>query len=300
VFPDLVHGLRCEDGTLIILDDDRLHDFRRWPDATNGTPGASEESSPASCDGSARIRPSGIETRPRNRSKSHRSHPAAEPRRTIERVPKALPAGDGGVRSRPEARRREPSAAIMRTNRSGESLLLLLDVLDLLDSQKVPYAVIGALAASLHGAVRASMDADLVLSASMREAQALERDFRAAGFRTQLTRGGFADPVPGLLRLDDLFGNRVDLLLGLRGLEPQAFSRVVEVPFQGRIARFIGREDFIAMKTFAGWPLDLVDAARDITAPGPSLDIELARRLAKRYGPQASERLDHLLRPAKR
>jgi len=183
----------------------------------------------------------------------------------------------------------------MRATRSGESLLLLLDALDLLDGRKVRYAVIGAVAASLHGVVRASLDADLLLSADLRGAQNLERDFQAGGFRTRLRLGELEDPIPGLLQLSDAYGNRVDLLLGLRGLEPQAFSRTVEVPFQGRTVRFIGREDFIAMKAFAGGPLDLVDAARAILAAGPSLDIGLVRRLAEQYGRQASEALDRLL-----
>jgi hypothetical protein len=102
----------------------------------------------------------------------------------------------------------------------------------------------------------------------MQEAQTLERDFQA---------------------------HRVDLLLSLRGLEPQAFSRAVGVPFRGRMVRFIGREDFIALKAFAGGPLHLVDAARAISAAGSSLDIALVRRLTKQYGQQASETLDRLL-----
>jgi hypothetical protein len=75
----------------------------------------------------------------------------------------------------------------MRTTRPGESALLLLDVVDLLIGQKIEYAVIGALAASIHGAVRASMDADVVLSIEMREAQALERAFKAAGRCSDVT-----------------------------------------------------------------------------------------------------------------
>jgi hypothetical protein len=39
----------------------------------------------------------------------------------------------------------------MRTSRSGGSALLLLDVVDTLVARKVDYAVIGALAASIHG-----------------------------------------------------------------------------------------------------------------------------------------------------
>jgi hypothetical protein len=183
----------------------------------------------------------------------------------------------------------------MRTNRSGESALLLLDVVDLLTGEKVAYAVIGAMAASVHGAVRASMDADVVLSVGMREAENLERAFKAAGFRTELTRGDLDDPIPGLLRLHDPHDNRVDMLVGLRGMEPHAFSRLVEIPFQGKALKFIGREDFIAMKVFAGGPMDLIDAARAISAGGEALDLALVRRLAKGYGRDASDALDRLL-----
>lgn len=183
----------------------------------------------------------------------------------------------------------------MRTNRSGESALLLLDVVDFLDARNVEYAVIGALAASIHGAVRASMDADVLLSVDTEQAKHLESAFKAAEFRTELTRGDFEDPIPGLLKVSDSFGNRVDLLLGLRGVEPQAFSRVVEVPFQGSTLKFIGREDFIAMKVFAGGPMDLVDATRAVAASRDSLDFDLMRRLAKRYGVDAAESLERLL-----
>jgi len=184
----------------------------------------------------------------------------------------------------------------MRTTRSGESALLLLDVIDLLASHKIEYAVIGALAASVHGAVRASMDADVVLSVRLPEAQDLASTLTAAGFQTELTRGDLEDPIPALLKVTDRFSNRVDLLIGLKGLDPQAFSRAIDVPFQGKTLRFIGREDFIAMKAFAGGPMDLVDAARAITAGRASLDLDLVRRLSKRFGREASESLDRLLK----
>jgi hypothetical protein len=49
----------------------------------------------------------------------------------------------------------------MSAQRSGESALLLLDVIDHLQRANVQYAVVGAMAASVHGVVRASMDADV-------------------------------------------------------------------------------------------------------------------------------------------
>jgi predicted nucleotidyltransferase len=182
----------------------------------------------------------------------------------------------------------------MRTHSPGESALLLLDVVELLDRKKIGYAVVGAIAASIHGAVRASMDADVVLSLAIQQAADLEREFKAAGFRTELTRGDIDDPIPALMRLSDGYENRVDLLIGLRGMEPQAFSRVLEVPFQGASLKFVGREDFIAMKVFAGGPMDLIDARRAIAAGGESIDRELVRRLARRYGRQAVDALDRL------
>ncbi|MGH8210999.1 MAG: hypothetical protein ACREU6_15680 [Steroidobacteraceae bacterium] len=207
-----------------------------------------------------------------------------------------MPTGDGIVRGWPtDAPAWHAATEAMRPSRSGESALLLLDVVDFLITQNVEYAVIGALAASVHGVVRASMDADVLLSVETQEVKFLERGFKAEGFRTELTRGDFADPIPGLLEVSDSFGNRVDLLLGLKGIEPQAFSRVLEVPFRGSTLKFIGREDFIAMKVFAGGPMDLVDATRAILASRDSLDLDLLRRLAKRYGRDASESLERLL-----
>jgi hypothetical protein len=182
----------------------------------------------------------------------------------------------------------------MRPKAPGQSTLLLLDVVDILEARKIDYAVVGALAASVYGAVRASVDADVLLSTTI-QATGLEQACQAAGFRTTLTRGDLDDPIPGTIRLSDTFGNRVDLLLGLRGLDPQAFLRTVEVPFQGRTLRFIGREDFIAMKVFAAGPLDLADAENAVAAAGESLDVPLVRRLAARFGREASESLNALL-----
>jgi hypothetical protein len=183
----------------------------------------------------------------------------------------------------------------VRTSRSGESALLLLDVIELLAKDRIEYAVIGAIAASVHGAVRASMDADVVLSLAAQKAGALEKVFTAAGFRTELTRGEFDDPIPAMLRLSDSYGNRVDLLLGLRGMEAATFSRTVEVPFQGEKLRFISREDFIAMKVFAGGPMDLADASRALVAARGALDLDLVRRLAAAYGHDASQALHQLI-----
>ncbi len=183
----------------------------------------------------------------------------------------------------------------MRAQRPGESALLLLDAVDVLNDAAISYAVIGAMAASVHGVVRASLDADAVLALPVNRLRELERRFIDAGFRAELRTGDEDDPIAAVLGLTDPFGNRVDLLVGLRGLEPAAFSRAFEVPFQGKTLRVIGLEDFVAMKLFAHGPQDIEDARFAIANTGGKLDLDLLRRLTARYGPEAVETLMKVL-----
>ncbi len=186
----------------------------------------------------------------------------------------------------------------MRTTGSGESALLLLDAVDVLTADGINYAVVGAMAGSVHGIVRASFDADAVLSLAVQRAAELERKFKAAGFQTTLRRGDPDDPIGALLSLSDAFENRVDLLIGLRGLEPTAFSRAIELTFEKTALRVIGLEDFIAMKVFAGGPQDLADARAAINTGSRAVDLILLRRLASNYGGATAGTLEKLLADA--
>jgi hypothetical protein len=183
----------------------------------------------------------------------------------------------------------------MRPRQSGESALLLLDAIQVLTNESVDYAVVGAVAASMHGVLRGSMDADAVISVTTRELGRLEERFKDAGFSTELRRGDSDDPIAAVLELTDTFGNRVDLLVGLRGLEAAAFQRVIEVPFQAAVLRVVGVEDFIAMKVFAGGPQDIADARYALAAAKHRIDFALLVRLATRYGRDAAGELNKLL-----
>jgi hypothetical protein len=68
----------------------------------------------------------------------------------------------------------------MRAQAPGQSVLLLLDVVELLAASKVDYAVIGALAAAVHGSVRATIDADALVSASRSTFESLLVDIQLA------------------------------------------------------------------------------------------------------------------------
>jgi hypothetical protein len=109
-----------------------------------------------------------------------------------------------------------------------------------------------------------------------------------------LRRGDDQDPVLGTLTLTDGYGNQVDLLGGLRGLDPQTFSRTVEVPLKGHLLRFVGREDFIALKCFAGGPQDLLDARSAYAGAQGPVNLDLLRSVTRRFGRDAADRLEQV------
>jgi len=183
----------------------------------------------------------------------------------------------------------------MRTRGPGESPLLLLDVAAILTAEKIDYMVIGALAAAVYGVVRATLDADALVSISIPRFGKLEKVLRRAGMRTELRRGDPDDPIPAVLVITDRYENRVELLAGLRNLDPGAFSRSLTIPFQKTTLRVVGREDFIAMKCFAGGPQDIIDAREAIKIADQPLDIDLLRRVTRRFGRAAADHLERLL-----
>jgi hypothetical protein len=63
----------------------------------------------------------------------------------------------------------------------------------------------------------------------------------------------------------------------------------------GAVLRFAGREDLIAMKCFAGGPVDLADARSVHHAPGAPLDLDLLRTVTRRFGRDAADRLEQVL-----
>jgi len=144
----------------------------------------------------------------------------------------------------------------MRTSAPGQSALLMADLAELLAKQGVRYAVIGAMAAAVHGVVRACLDADAVVALQDREAQVLRQSLVEEGYEAVLRTGEVDDPIPALLEVNDSHGNRVDLLIGRRGMDSELMNRTRQVRLADAVLEIVGREDFIAMKAFAGGPVD--------------------------------------------
>ena len=98
----------------------------------------------------------------------------------------------------------------MKATGPSQSPLLLLDVIETLDRLGVSYAVVGALAAAYHGVVRASRDADAVISAPSSEIPALVEALQKAGLQVHLSPSAADDPIRQVLGVLDNYDNRVD------------------------------------------------------------------------------------------
>jgi len=69
----------------------------------------------------------------------------------------------------------------------------------------------------------------------VRGAQALRQSPIEEGYEVALRTGDVDDPIPGLLEIRDRYGNRVDLLLGLRGMDPELLNRTRQVRLAWRM-----------------------------------------------------------------
>ncbi len=142
------------------------------------------------------------------------------------------------------------------------------------------------------------MDADAVVSLrpTGADVETLKQEFQKAGFKTVCRRGDVGDPIGAVLNIEDRFENRVDLLVHVRGMEEDVFSRAVETRFMGRTIRMIGPEDFVAMKIFSGSPKDFSDAVGVLKISGKQLSRPLLKKLSRGYGKSTLHKLESLLK----
>jgi len=186
----------------------------------------------------------------------------------------------------------------MTASGPGQPGHLLIDVLQILGRLSVPSAVVGGFAVSFYGVVRGTDDADAAvwLKGTSLDRGDLVRELKNADFQAELKSGEPDDPISAVIVVHDKYGNRTDLLLGVRGMDSAAPSRAVPSMLLGSPINIIGAEDLIARKIFAGGAQDLDDVKNVLQVSGPRLDLDLLRRLTRRYGTVEAKTLDRLLK----
>jgi hypothetical protein len=185
----------------------------------------------------------------------------------------------------------------MRTTGPGQPAQLLLDALELLTKLGVPHAIIGAFAVAFYGVPRYTDDADAAvwLGGTAISGRDLVERLGGLGYRAELRRGDPDDPISEIITVEDQFENRVDLILGIRGMDSKAVDRRASGQLLDCAVRILGVEDLIPMKVFAGGIQDLEDVRGMLQVSSEILNVDLMRKLALNYGDAVQRKLDELL-----
>jgi len=161
----------------------------------------------------------------------------------------------------------------------------LVDAVNFLDTEGVPYALIGGLAVSLRGQPRMTADVAMVILADVPRSLALVRGLEATSFKPLFDDVAEVVQKALILPLRHRVTNvKVDLALGLSGFERQTLARAERLSLAGAMIAVATAEDLLIMKVLAGRPQDDQDAQGLVIAQGRHLDWNYCLNLAAELG----------------
>lgn len=146
-------------------------------------------------------------------------------------------------------------------------------ITDVLESERVPYAIVGGIANAVWGEPRATVDIDVTVTVDER---ALASTIQAIASRL---RPAVSDPAEfvrqtRVLPLDSQDGVRIGVIFALMPFEVEAIRGAQQIPIAGRQVRVVTAEDLILMKIISERPRDLADAEAILRRRRSTLDRE--------------------------
>ena len=164
-----------------------------------------------------------------------------------------------------------------------------------LETQRIPYMVVGGLAAAYHGVPRATFDIDLVIGIAPQSLKPLVRLLRKLGFDLHLSDAELLFKVGNQLQTINKNRVRLDLWLIRTDYDREAFSRRRRVTlWPGQPAWVVAAEDTILSKLIAGRTKDFEDIRGVVEVQKLQLDWGYLNAWAKRL--DLSEALRRLRR----
>ena len=153
--------------------------------------------------------------------------------------------------------------------------------------------MIGAFALSVHGALRASIDVDALLSVDSNNWGGWGARFGLPASARPCAAATLRILSSGCLVIRDTHGNQAtsweDLRGSIRDYSPARSSSVGRPTF-----RFVGREDFIALKCFAGGPQDILGAHFAYQGAGDHRP-SAAPAVTRRFGRKTTDHLEQIV-----
>lgn len=155
---------------------------------------------------------------------------------------------------------------------------------------EVRFALIGGLAVSAWGHVRATQDIDVLADSTPSPVQeiairkTLATFWEAQGCVVEWRSGAADDPIPLLLRLTlpPPGAMTVDVLWAWRPWQQESLKRTSVLRVAGTTVAVLHPEDLILMKLQAGGPQDLLDVESILSSNPPELDRQRLVQTASR------------------
>ncbi len=154
-----------------------------------------------------------------------------------------------------------------------------------LESQGVPYVILGGLAVQYWGEPRTTRDVDVTVLVSSEQFEAFARE-TLKKFHPRIKDTLSFALQHRVLLVNTLDGTPVDISLGIPGYEDEVMRRAVEAVFSGSAKmRVISAEDLIIHKCVAGRARDREDVERVLIRRRLAIDIDYIRRWLQDFAP---------------
>ncbi len=170
----------------------------------------------------------------------------------------------------------------------------------------IRFALIGGLAVSAWGVVRATQDIDLLADSipsplrNLNLQGSLQKFWEKQGCRVEWRTGAPDDPIPLLLHLEmpgAAHGLQADILWAHKRWQREALARTITLRVLGFDVFVLHPEALVLMKLEAGGPQDLLDVEALLSTPPPELNLTRLKQKATQL--RLGARLNRCLHPSK-
>lgn len=152
----------------------------------------------------------------------------------------------------------------------------------ILRANGVGYALIGAVAMSVHGVMRATGDLDLLVVDPSCLSPVVWEQLIASGTAVDIRIGDSDDPLAGVVRVDPEGDSPIDLVVGRYSWQAEALKRAdLTLEVEGLRLPVVDLADLMLLKLFAGGTQDRWDLTELLALGNKETTQQVEERLAE-------------------
>jgi predicted nucleotidyltransferase len=160
-----------------------------------------------------------------------------------------------------------------------------LEIAQFLESQNIPYVILGGLAVQHWGEPRTTRDVDVMVLILPAELEAIIKKILRK-FNPRITNALSFALQHRVLLVNTLNGIPIDISLGIPGYEDEVIRRAIDISLPGSSkVRMISSEDLIIHKCVAGRARDREDIERVLIRQRLAVDLDYIRRWLQDFAP---------------